>query len=49
MLVAEIPRVADWGLVSISEWHEVKSSHIEESIGFDGISESGGYGLHPGH
>jgi len=45
MLACEIPRVTVLGLVSISVWHEVKSGHVEESIGFDGISERGGDSL----
>ena len=45
MLASEIPSRSGLGFVSITVWHEVECSHIEEPIGFDGLSEGGGDSL----
>ena len=39
VLAGEIPSGRGLGLVGITVWHEVKSGHVEESIGHDGISK----------
>ena len=45
VLAGEIPSGRGLGLVGITVWHEVKSGHVEESIGLDGISKGGGDSL----